>query len=161
LDTGVFDENRYFDVFVEYAKASPEDILIQVTVHNRGPAPAALHLLPTLWFRNVWMPRPDIRPRLRQLQDGIVGASDPGLGERFLYVDGGAELLFTENDTNTARLVGVPNATPYVKDAINEYVVHSRKSAVNPERTGTKVAALYLLGVAAGASQAVRLRLTD
>ena len=161
LDTGVFDENRYFDVFVEYAKASPEDILIQVTVHNRGPAPATLHLLPTLWFRNVWMIRPDIRPRLRQVQDGIVAANDPGLGERVLYVDGGAELLFTENDTNTARLVGVPNATPYVKDAINDYVVHGRKSAVNPERTGTKVAALYALDVGAGASQTVRLRLSD
>jgi hypothetical protein len=161
LDTGVFDDNRYFDVFVEYAKASPEDILIQVTVHNRGPAPATLHLLPTLWFRNVWMARPDVRPRLRQVGDGVVAATDPVLGERFFCVDGAAELLFTENDTNTARLVGVPNATPYVKDAINDYVVHGRKSAVNPERTGTKMAALYALEVAAGGSQTVRLRLSD
>ena len=161
LDTGVFDGDRYFDVFVEYAKASPEDVLVEITVHNRGPRPATLHLLPTLWFRNVWGVRPDIRPRLRQVASGVVAASDPGLGERFLHAEGVAELLFTENETNGARLVGVPNAAPYVKDGINDYVVHGRKSAVNPERTGTKVAALYALEVGAGASQTVRLRLSE
>ena len=160
LDTGVFDGNRYFDVFVEYAKAAPEDLLVQITVENRGPGAAALHVLPTLWFRNVWTMRPDIRPRLRQAAAGVVVASDPGLGEVSLYAEGAAELLFTENETNTARLVGVPNPTLYVKDGINDYVVHGRKSAVNPEHTGTKAAALYALEVGGGASRTVRLRLT-
>ncbi|HEY2994547.1 MAG TPA: glucosidase [Methylomirabilota bacterium] len=160
LDTGVFDGNRYFDVFVEYAKAAPEDLLVQITVENRGPGAATLHVLPTLWFRNVWTMRPDIRPRLRQAAAGVVVASDPGLGEVSLYAEGAAELLFTENETNTARLVGVPNPTPYVKDGINDYVVHGRKSAVNPEHTGTKAAALYALEAGGGASRTVRLRLT-
>jgi len=165
LDTGVFDDDRYFDVFVEYAKASPEDILVEITVCNRGPAPATLHLLPTLWFRNVWTSGVGGRPGLRQAEavpgTAVIAASDPDLGERFLYVEGDPELLFTENETNTARLVGVPNVTPYVKDAINNYVVHGRKSAVNPAHTGTKAAALYALNVGAGASETVRLRLSD
>jgi hypothetical protein len=161
LDTGVFDDNRYFDVFVEYAKASPEDVLIQVTVHNRGPEPATLHVLPTLWFRNVWTMGADARPGLRQAGPGVLAATDADLGERFLHVDGQATLLFTENETNTARLVGVPNATPYVKDAINDYVVHGRRSAVNPANTGTKAAAHYPLTVGAQAAQTIRLRLTD
>jgi hypothetical protein len=160
LDTGVFDDDRYFDVFVEYAKAAPEDILIQITACNRGAAPADLHLLPTLWFRNVWTQRPDVRPRLRQAAEGVVAASDPGLGERFLQAEGAPELLFTENETNAARLVGVPNVTPYVKDGINDYVVHGRQGAVNPEKTGTKASAYYRLTVAAGGSSTVRLRLT-
>jgi hypothetical protein len=164
LDTGVFDDDRYFDVFVEYAKAGPEDILIQITACNRGPAPAELHLLPTLWFRNVWMQHPEARPRLRQLSadtaGGAVAASDPLLGERVLHAEGPCELLFTENETNAARLVGVPNATPYVKDGINNYVVHGRQAAVNPEKIGTKASAYYRLTVAAGGSSTVRLRLT-
>jgi len=165
LDTGVFDDDRYFDVFVEYAKASPEDILVEITVCNRGPAPATLHLLPTLWFRNLWMGGSALRPGLRQAATGptggVIAARDPALGERFLYVDGQAELLFTENETNSARLVGVPNPTAFVKDGINDYVVHGRKSAVNAAHTGTKAAALYALHVGAGASQTVRLRLSD
>jgi len=165
IDTGVFDDGRYFDVFVEYAKASPEDILVRITVENRGPEAATLHLLPTLWFRNVWAMRPDIRPRLRQAAAGeggaVVAAIDPGLGNRFLYAEGQTTLLFTENETNSARLVGVPNATPYVKDGINDYVVHGRTSAVNPANTGTKASAHYTLTVAAGASRTIRLRLTD
>jgi len=164
LDTGVFDDDRYFDVFVEYAKAAPDDILVEIIVCNRGPSPATLHLLPTLWFRNVWTMGADRRPQLRQATtatgDGIVAASDPTLGERFLYVEGKAELLFTENETNTLRLVGVPNPTAYVKDGIDDYVVHGRKAAVNPAHTGTKASALYALRVDAGAQQTVRLRLT-
>src|SRR5437016_743365 len=110
IDTGVFDDNRYFDVFVEYAKAAPEDILVQVTVHNRGSQPAALHLLPTLWFRNLWSWGGNIaRPALRQAAPGVVKVSHPELGERFLYAEGASELLFTENETNTERLVQVPN----------------------------------------------------
>ena len=165
LDTGVFDDDRYFDVFVEYAKAAPEDILIEITVANRGPAAATLHLLPTLWFRNVWTTGSEARPQLRQAtaaeEGGVIDATDPVLGERFLHVEGKAELLFTENETNTLRLVGVPNATAYVKDGINDYVVHGRKAAVNPAHTGTKASALYALRVKAGGAETVRLRLTN
>ncbi len=118
LDTGVFDEDRYFDVFVEYAKESPEDILIQITVHNRGPEPAELHVLPTLWFRNQWSwhggaDRPSSAAgRRRRRRASVVKAVDPELGERYLYCDGDAPLLFTENETNTQRIFGVPNRTP-------------------------------------------------
>jgi hypothetical protein len=168
LDTEVFDQDRYFDVFVEYAKATPEDILIQITVCNRGPAPATLHVLPTVWFRNTWSWGGNAaRPMLKQLATAPAGgaiaasASHPDLGERFFYSEGATRLLFTENETNTQRLVGVPNRTPYVKDGINNYIVHGRQSAVNPERTGTKASAHYPLTVGAGESRTLRLRLSD
>jgi len=166
LDTGVFDGDRYFDVFVEYAKASPEDILVEITVCNRGPEAAALHLLPTLWFRNTWTRgSPAARPVLRQTASddtgSVIAVSHPELGERVFHAEGRATLLFTENETNTAQLVGVPNATPYVKDGINHYVVHGRHAAVNPRLTGTKAAAHYTLTVGPRASATVRLRLRD
>ena len=150
LDTGVFDQDRYFDVFVEYAKASPEDMLIQITVHNRGPEAATLQLLPTLWFRNDWAWGDDVaRPTLRQLaldeSGGIVALSHRDLGERFFYAQGASELLFTENETNAERLFGAPNPSPYVKDGIGNFIVHGQKDAVNPDKKGTKVAALYPL----------------
>ncbi|HWN95372.1 MAG TPA: glucosidase, partial [Methylomirabilota bacterium] len=165
IDTGVFDRDRYFDVFVEYAKESAEDILVQITIHNRGPAPAEIHVLPTLWFRNRWSwGRDNPRPVLNQLAGKsagtIVRAADQDLGERFLYCDGEASLLFTENETNTQRLVGVQNRTPFVKDAINNHLVHRQRGVVNPKQTGTKVAAHYRLTVLAGESEVVRLRLT-
>ncbi|MCC6125678.1 MAG: glucosidase [Pirellulales bacterium] len=166
LDTGVFEQNRYFDVFVEYAKETPEDILVQITVHNCGPEPAELHVLPTLWFRNQWSWRANSeRPMLFQA-DGAAGrnvvhAADPDLGSRYLYCDGDATLLFTENETNTQRIFGVPNRTPYVKDSINDYVVQGNVEAVNPEKKGTKAAAHYHMVVEPGQSQAVRLRLCD
>ena len=166
IDTGVFDQDRYFDVFVEYAKGSPEDILIQVTVHNRGPEPAELHVLPTLWFRNQWSwhASPD-RPTLFQADgapgQSVVKAVDPNLGERYLYCEGDVPLLFTENETNTQRIFGVANRTPYVKDSINDYVVNGQAAAVNPEKKGTKVAAHCRLTVNPGQSQVVRLRLSD
>ena len=157
LDTGVFDQDRYFDVFVEYAKAAPEDLLIQVTVTNRGPEAATLHVLPTLWFRNTWSWGGDApRPALRQAATGataVIAASHPELGERFLSCEGAAALLFTENETNVERLFRSPNRTPYVKDGINEYLVHGRREAVNPAQTGTKAAAHYQLTVAPGASR--------
>jgi len=161
IDTGVFDDNRYFDVFVEYAKASPDDILIQVTAHNRGPDAASLHLLPTVWFRNIWSWGTDvIRPQLGQLGDDprVVVLRHPNLGERYLHVEGAAELLFTENDTNNTRLFGQPNRTPFVKDSIHDYIVGGRRDAVNPEKTGTKVAAHFPLTIAGGSSAVVRLR---
>jgi hypothetical protein len=167
LDTGVFDQDRYFDVFVDYAKASTEDILIQITVCNRGPERATLEVLPTVWFRNTWSwggqpPRPLLQ-RARGLVQGVgvIAASHPELGERFLYADGKATLLFTENETNIERLVGVPNRTPYVKDGIHQYIVHGQKQRVNPKKTGTKAAAHYSLNVAPGESQILRLRLCD
>jgi hypothetical protein len=159
LDTGVFDEDRYFDVFVEYAKGDPEDILIQVTVHNRGPEAAAVHVLPTLWFRNNWSWGDAPKPSLRETAEGTVTATHHVLGERTLYCDGRPELLFTENESNASRLWGQPNPSPYVKDAFHEYVVAGREDAVNPARTGTKAAALYRLEVPAGGSKVVRLRL--
>jgi len=163
LNTGAFDQNRYFDVFVEYAKESPEDILVQIGVHNRGPDPAEIHVLPTLWFRNRWSwGRDNPRPVLERLagKSAVVKAVQSDLGERYLYCDGQPSLLFTENETNTQRLVGVPNRTPFVKDAINNYVVHGQRDVVNPNQTGTKVAAHYRLTVPPGKSQVVRLRLT-
>jgi Glycosyl hydrolase family 63 C-terminal domain len=161
VDTGVFDSGGYFDVFVEYAKAAPEDVLVKVTVCNRGDAPATLHLLPTLWFRRTWSDGDEPHPVLRDGEGvpAFITAFHPELGERFLYVDGDATLLFTENETNTERLFGTPNATPYVKDGINDCVVHGRTDCVNPERIGTKGAAHYRLAIDAGASEVVRLRL--
>jgi hypothetical protein len=164
LDTGVFDQDRYFDVFVEYAKESPENVLVAVTVHNRGAEPAELHVLPTLWFRNEWSwPGGADRPVLQQLLGpwSVVKAVEPHIGERYLYCEGDVPLLFTENETNTERIFGVPNRSPYVKDGINNFVVHGREGAVNPEKKGTKAAAHYRITVAPGASQVIRLRLSD
>jgi hypothetical protein len=163
LDTGVFDQDRYFDVFVEYAKASPEDILVQITVCNRGPEAAMLHVLPTVWFRRVWSSGGDApRPALRQAAGdagGVIAASHPELGERLFYAEGAAALLFTENETNNERLFRVPNRTPYVKDGIDSYIVHGRRDAVNPKQQGTKASAHYPLTVGAGESRTLRLRL--
>lgn len=166
LDTGVFDQDRYFDVLVEYAKESPEDILIQISVHNRGPEAAELHVLPTLWFRNQWSwqgvtERPELQQSTGNPGGSVVKAIDPSLGERYLYCDGEVPLLFTENETNTERIFGVPNRSPYVKDSINNYIVNGQGGAVNPEKKGTKVAAHYRLTVNAGQSQVIRLRLSD
>jgi hypothetical protein len=163
LDTGVFDKDCYFDVFVEYAKASVEDILVQITVHNRGSETATIDVLPTLWFRNTWSWGGDSpRPLLRQTEPGgIVAVSHPDLGERFFCAEGAATFLFTENETNQERLFGVPNRTPYVKDGINNYIVHGRQDAVNGMKMGTKVAAHYPLTVPAGESRTLRLRLSD
>lgn len=166
LDTGVFDENRYFDVFVEYAKRSTEDMLIQITVINRGPEAKTLHLLPTLWFRNTWSwnSEPE-KPTLQALHSDdngtLIGAFHPTLGKRWFYAQGNAEVLFTENETNSERIFGLPNASPYVKDGINDYVVAGRKEAVNPNQTGTKAAAHYVLTLSPGETRTIQLRLSD
>jgi len=128
IDTGIFDEDRYFDVFVEYAKLAPEDILVQISVCNRGPDPAAIHILPTLWFRNTWTWRPDTpKPALNPISAGrsvsAVEASHPTLGRYYWYCEGRVPLLLTENETNNERIFGKPNPTPYVKDGINSYLV--------------------------------------
>jgi Glycosyl hydrolase family 63 C-terminal domain len=162
LDTGVFDQDRYFDVFAEYAKASPEDVLIQITICNRGPEVSTLHVLPTLWFRNTWSWGEEVpRPVLRQTAPGVIAASHPDLGERFLSCDGVATVLFTENETNTERLFCTANRTPYVKDGIDSYIVQGRREAVNPEQKGTKASAHYPLTVGSGESRTIRLRLHD
>ena len=166
LDTGVFNEDRYFDVFVEYAKETPEDLLIRITVWNRGPDPVSLNILPTLWFRNTWswsdgVVRPALRQGTKMNGANLIEASHSQLGQRFLYCEGQAELLFTENQTNSERVFGQPNSIPYVKDGINNYVVNGQIGAVNPDRTGTKAAAHYQTTIAPGKSMVVRLRLTD
>jgi len=166
LDTGIFDGNRYFDVFVEYAKCDVEDILIRITAINRGPELAVLHLLPTLWFRNTWSWGKDLRrPIVRKAQDtpGAVCAELQHweYGKRWLLCAGQPQLLFTENETNYARIFNYRSRTPYVKDAFHEWLIQGNKAAVNPERAGTKMAAHYPLQLGPGDSATLKLRLTD
>jgi hypothetical protein len=165
IDTGIFNDDRYFDVFVEYAKESPDDILIKVTVCNRGPEDAQLRVLPTLWFRNTWSggeteSRPLIRADEPVKGATVAAAFNPRLEHMFLYCEDGPRLLFTENETNSHRIFGTPSPTAYVKDGINDFVVNGRADAINPARTGTKVAADYHLNVKAGESKIIRLRLS-
>ena len=163
LDTGVFNEDRYFDVFVEYAKATPTDILIEISVANRGPEAASLHVLPSLWFRNTWSWWPDQpKPSLRRMPEEntvAIEAAHAELGDFLLHCDGNPQLLFTENDTNSERIFGTPNPTPFVKDAINNFVVAGKHDAVNPNQSGTKAAAHYELNVGANETAIIRLRL--
>ncbi|MEO7386222.1 MAG: glucosidase [Gammaproteobacteria bacterium] len=159
MDTGVFDDNRYFDVFVEYAQAAPEDILMRITAVNRGPAPATLHLLPQLWFRNTWSWNASAQPVIVGVDQTEVQAQHALLGTYRLYVEGAPELLFTGNDTNVRRLFGT-GETGHFKDAFHERVVDGNPAAVNPDCRGTKVAAWYQQQLAAGASREIRLRLS-
>ncbi|HSB80754.1 MAG TPA: glucosidase [Candidatus Methylomirabilis sp.] len=167
LDTGAFDGDRYFDVFVEYAKAAVDDVLIRITAWNRGPEPASLHLLPTLWFRNIWSwEHGTARPKLWQAPSGdgtaAMVAEHPGFASPYrLIAEGTPDLLFTENESNFQRVWGTTNPQPFVKDAFHEYLIHGRKDAVNPARGGTKAAAHYPLRLAPGQSAVIRLRLTD
>jgi len=172
LDTGVFNDDRYFDVFVEYAKDGPEDILVRITAINRGPDAAELHLLPTLWFRNDWAAwiaesnRTPMKPTIKQIKavagTSAVAAAHPRLGEFMLACEGDVPLLFTENETNHERLFPgrQKNESPYVKDGINDGVVHGQPGAVNPEQQGTKVAAHYHVNIGAGQTHVLRLRLS-
>jgi hypothetical protein len=164
LDTGVLDGGRYFDVAIEYAKAAPRDLLIHITVSNRGPEAAPLHLLPTLWLRNTWSwgRKGDLYPprgEIGRAGSAELAADVPGLGRYRLLAEGTPRLLFTENETNGERLYGVPNAAPHVKDAFHERVVHAREEAVSAEPRGTKAAAWYRLEVPAGGEEVIRLRL--
>src|SRR5262245_4195994 len=166
LDTGVFDDGRYFDVFVEYAKAAPDDLLIEITLHNRGAQPATLHVLPTAWFRNTWSwggsgERPSLRQVARHSRGATLGLSHPELGVLFLHGQGASDPLFTENETNTERLGQAPNRTPYVKDAFDRYLVKGEARAVNPERKGTKAALHYTVDVPGSGSRTLRLRLSE
>jgi len=172
LDTGVFNDNRYFDVFVEYAKGAAEDILVRITAANRGPDAAELHLLPTLWFRNDWSKwiaesnRTPEKPHLKQIEASsgttAVAAAHPLLGAFILSCEGDVPLLFTDNETNHERLFqGQRNESPYVKDGINDCVVQGRQGTVNPENQGTKVAAHYQINIGAGQTEVIRLRLSS
>ncbi len=171
LDTGAFADNRYFDVLVEYAKADQDDLLIQISVTNRGPETAPFHLLPTLWFRNTWGwgyptgPMADVpgKPQLRQVEGAAgvltIPATHPTLGDYYLYAEGGSRLLFTENETNNRRLFGAENRTPYVKDAFHRWLIDGEPAAVNPAQEGTKCATHFADEVPAGATHVYRLRL--
>lgn len=166
MDTGVFDDNRYFDVFIEYAKATHEDILMRITAHNRGPDFAELHVLPTIWFRNTWSWTPHApRPTLNRDEDlgdaQVIHLNHEQYGSRWLLCEGTPDMLFTENDTNTQRLYGRPNASPYVKDGINDSIVSGTKGTVNPEQVGTKAAVHYHPLIAPGQCVTYRLRLTN
>jgi hypothetical protein len=165
IDTGVFDEDRYFDVYVEYAKKSPEDILILISGVNRGPAEATLHLLPTLWFRNTWSWKGGEKPSLRYAESEeqlkVVEATHPELGNMWLYCDDPGGLVFTDNETNYEKVFGSPNQSPYVKDGINDYLVNGKETAINSKGTGTKVSAHYTLTIAPGKTETVKLRLSD
>ncbi len=165
IDTGIFDDNCYFDIVIEYAKAGPDDILIRIEATNRGAYAAPLHIVPTLWFRNTWSWGLDARkPRLSREEAAEVAAIKLNhyyYGNRWLYCEGRPDLLFTENETNARRLYGLVNETPYVKDGVNDYIIHGTTQAVNPAATGTKAAAHYQMTVASGQSVALRLRLSD
>jgi len=166
LDTGVFDEDRYFDLFMEYAKGSPEDILIHIQIINRGPETAVLDLLPTIWFRNIWSWGYDVRrPHLNAgepLHNAmVIDLEHYHYGQRQLCCEGVPELLFTENETNNRHLYGIDNHSPYVKDSINDYIVHGQQEAVNPQHIGTKAAARYHLAVGPGETATVRLRFSE
>ena len=164
IDTGVFNEDRYFDVFVEYAKADARDLLIRVSVMNRGAQAAVLHVLPTLWYRNTWSweeggTKPRVKDATSPAGRKAIGASHPQLGEFELHLEGGPELLFTDNETNNERLFGGQNVGPYLKDAFNEYLVHHKADAVNPRREGTKAAAHYNIQVPPQGQVILRMRL--
>ena len=166
FDAGVFDQERYFDVFVEYAKAGPNDIAIAIEAFNRGPDPATLHLLPTIWYRNVWSwGQGARRPRLWAAEAPagrwVVALDQDYYGKLWLHGEGSPELLFTENETNLERLYGVENDSRFVKDAFHDYVIGGKKEAVNPDRRGSKAAAHYVLSLPAGGRARLRLRLTD
>jgi hypothetical protein len=166
LDTGVFAEDRYFDVFIEYAKADVEDILIKITAVNRGPEAATLHLLPSLWFRNTWSWGRDLRRPSVQRSTSVPDSVNAEIahwryGKRWLLCAGQPELLFTENETDFAKLFNGKNRSPYVKDAFHEYLIRGNKSRVNPQKTGTKMAAYYPLELGPGQSETLKLRLTD
>ena len=173
LDSGAFDEQRYFDVVIEYAKATENDILIRIEITNRGPEPAECYVLPTLWHRNTWSwgyaegPMGGVpgKPRIRQVSGAAgtlaVEAQHARTGTYYLYAQAADDLLFTENETNTERLYGLANASPYVKDGFHHYLLRGESGAVNPELEGTKAAALYRCPLRSGGTRTVRLRLAD
>lgn len=163
VDTGIFNENRYFDIFIEYAKAGPEDICIKISAVNRGPEAAPLTFVPTLWFRNTWSWGQEgiTKPEMHLSSEGCIKAAPWGLPQYHLYCEGSPEFVFTENETNNRKLFNAPNPAPYLKDGFHDYLVNGQKDAVNPNHAGTKAAAVYRRTVAPGETSTVRLRLTQ
>lgn len=162
LDTGIFDQNRYFDVFVEYAKASPDDVLARITVHNRGPEAARIDLLPTVWFRNTWSwGYPAQKPEMWAHEDEYIELREPYYGRRLLYCDAGAELLFADNESDAHALWGSGGGPAHPKSAIGDYIVSGKRDGLNPGQRGTKCAAHYRFDIPAGESRCIRLRLCD
>ncbi|HEY5743610.1 MAG TPA: hypothetical protein VIS99_13830, partial [Terrimicrobiaceae bacterium] len=163
VDTGIFAEDRYFDIFIEYAKKTPNDICIKISALNRGPEPAELTILPTLWFRNTWSWGRDeaAKPQMHVTSDRSILAAPWGLPVYHLYCEGASEFVFTENETNNARLFAATNTVAYVKDAFHDYIVDGKKNAVNPAASGTKGSAVYRRTIAPGETSIVRLRLTE
>lgn len=160
IDTGIFDHNRYFDIFIEYAKDSPSDIYVRLTICNRGNEEQVLHILPTLWSRNTWFADPEKEKPLLEEAEGKIKAFHPTLGTYYLYGDEPEEILFTENETNDQKIMGAPKRTGYAKDGFNDYLIQQDKSAVNPERKGTKAAFHYKLSIPPGEERLIHLRLT-
>jgi hypothetical protein len=161
IDTGIFNDNKYFDVFVEYAKAGTDDILIKITIHNRGAEDASLHVLPTIWFRNTWCwGRHDYKPTLYQAGDNTIGLSHKDMAMTCLHYEGNARTLYCDNETNTLRLYNYDNKKPWRKDGINDFLIH-KKDSVNPIKEGTKAAIDYDITIPAGQSHTIRLRLCD
>jgi hypothetical protein len=161
IDTGVFDRNEYFDVEAEYAKADTEDILIRLTVTNRGPEAASLHVLPTIWFRNIWRWHPGFERPLARAAEGAIALTERAYGHRWLHFQGTPELLFTDNETNEERLFEQPSTSAYTKDAFHRFLINGERNAVNPAQQGTKAAIHIPLTIAAGATVTIRLRLND
>ena len=162
IDTGIFDEDRYFDVFIEYAKASPADILLRITVHNRGPEDSNIQLLPQIWFRNIWSWQSiDTKPQMSEKNSNTIEIEHPDLGKMYLYCHQESELLFCENETNLPKLYHTAKISGYYKDGINDYVVGGVKDAVNPDKRGTKAAVRYRLSISAGKSSQIFLRLSN
>ncbi|MDX2151935.1 MAG: glucosidase [Bryobacteraceae bacterium] len=161
IDTGIFDQDRYFDVVVEYAKADVDDTLVRITAFNRGPDPAPLHILPTVWFRNRWSwgYAGRLRPKLQKIGPGLISLEEQKLGRLTMWFEQSPRLLFTENETNVQRLYSQPNTGRFVKDAFHEYLIKGREDAVNPDLRGTKACASYLMTIPPGESRQVRLRL--
>lgn len=168
LDTGIFDHDKYFDVFIEYAKASEKDILIEITLHNRADQSSSCTLLPTLWFRNTWSwgypagPMGDVpsKPILLQIAPNCIQAQHPTLGSYYLYTEEKSEFIFTENETNFERLYNTPNASLYVKDAFHRYIIQNEINAINSEKKGTKAAAITFHEIPAKGTAKIKLRLT-
>ena len=160
IDTGIFNEDKYFDVFVEYAKAGANDILVKITVHNRGNEDASLHILPTIWFRNTWAwGYDDYKPQMMSSNNGDIIINHKTLGNFTLYSDNKTELLFCDNESNNKKLYGSENASHYCKDGINEFLVNGNESAINVNQQGTKAALNFDINVKAGSSATIRLRL--
>src|SRR5581483_9173829 len=160
LDTGVFDQNRYFDIFIEYAKQDVDDILVRVTIINRSPDPASLHVLPTVWFRNTWSWGYGVpRPEMERYDASMIVARESSLGEFKLWLEGSPPLLFTENESNAQRLWRYDGGPAYTKDAFHRYLIEREMDAVNPDENGTKACGLYRLELASGAATVLHLRL--